>query len=152
MTCLYYGTGSNCYAQYTSKEDSEHLQRNISTNLRKITKLLPHHMLQAVTKAEPIHWSKCTVCQRESPKERLSSAVVSANFGSSPGHLITMSVSDLPASVIKFQRGHSAIWHLCSLSLKETTKKVLSISWDIIYGVVVVKNYTGEHSSSSHTL
>ena len=84
-------------------------------------------MLHAVTKAEPIHWSKYTVWQRESPKERLS-AVVSANFESSPGRLITMSVSDLPASVIKFQRAHSAIWHVCSLSLKETTKKVLSIS------------------------
>lgn len=98
------------------------LQRNISTNERKRAKLLPHPILHAVTKFKPIHRSKCTVFQRESPKERLS-ALVSANFGSSPGCLITMSVSDLPASVIKFQQGHSTIWRVCSLSLKETTKK-----------------------------
>ena len=78
---LYYGTPTVIYAQYTSKEESERLQRKFLEHANECKKYNEPTASSYATRsqAEPVHGNKCIFCQRENPKGRLS-AVALAKF------------------------------------------------------------------------
>ena len=114
---------SNCYAQYSSKEESERLQQTFFEHADECAEKdtgAPASFYATRSQAGPVHESKCIFCQ--STKERLSSVVL-ANFRSSPSHhnvrFRVAGECDLVSAGAKY---HPACLH----SFQGSTEKILS--------------------------